>query len=162
MLQSHHLVVRLPPLQARPPHRQVRPPPRQVRPPPRQVRPPPNETTAPPSETTAPPSETTALPSETTAPTSETTAPPSATTAPPSATALPSATTAPILDCQALLDAGHTTDGVYTINPSQYPDGLDVYCDMTTDSKGWIVSSLVHLITMIKQNNINYKRLQFN
>ena len=50
-------------------------------------------------------------------------------------------------DCQAMLDAGSNTSGVYTIYPSQYPDGLQVYCDMKTNQSlasdlrgGWIVS----------------------
>ena len=43
-------------------------------------------------------------------------------------------------DCQALLNAGNTKDGVYFIYPSQYPDSIEVYCDMT--SGGWIVSNI--------------------
>jgi parallel beta-helix repeat protein len=40
--------------------------------------------------------------------------------------------------CKALLDAGLSTgDGVYTIYPPGHPEGVDVYCDMTTDGGGW-------------------------
>ena len=42
-------------------------------------------------------------------------------------------------DCQALLDAGYTEDGVYTIHPFQKGEGTDVFCDMRKHT-GWIVS----------------------
>ncbi|XP_038061076.1 uncharacterized protein LOC119731864 [Patiria miniata] len=38
-------------------------------------------------------------------------------------------------DCHALYDARIRDSGVYTIYPSQYPEGLQVYCD----GNGWIV-----------------------
>ncbi|XP_071790814.1 techylectin-5A-like [Asterias amurensis] len=42
-------------------------------------------------------------------------------------------------DCQAIKESGQDMSGMYTIYPSQYPNGIDVYCDMTTDNGGWIV-----------------------
>ncbi len=39
--------------------------------------------------------------------------------------------------CKAILDAGHSSgDGAYNISPDG-GDGVDVYCDMTTDGGGW-------------------------
>ncbi|XP_038062532.1 fibrinogen C domain-containing protein 1-A-like [Patiria miniata] len=40
-------------------------------------------------------------------------------------------------DCEVLYEAGERMNGAYTIYPSQYPEGLRVYCDM--DNEGWIV-----------------------
>ncbi|XP_071789741.1 microfibril-associated glycoprotein 4-like [Asterias amurensis] len=34
-------------------------------------------------------------------------------------------------DCQDYLQANYTENRVYTINPLKYPEGIDVYCDMT-------------------------------
>ena len=45
------------------------------------------------------------------------------------------------VDCQTLLDAGNTVSGVYTIYPLQYPDGLEVYCNMNNGT-GWMVSEV--------------------
>ncbi|XP_022095925.1 ficolin-1-like, partial [Acanthaster planci] len=41
--------------------------------------------------------------------------------------------------CRNLHFRGIRQSGVYTIYPSKYPDGLEVYCDMDTASGGWIV-----------------------
>ncbi|XP_038062033.1 fibrinogen-like protein 1 [Patiria miniata] len=41
--------------------------------------------------------------------------------------------------CQMLLGAGYSDNGIYTINPSGMAEGLQVYCDMETDGRGWIV-----------------------
>ena len=38
--------------------------------------------------------------------------------------------------CKELFDAGQTTDGVYTINPTG-TSPFEVYCNMTTDGGGW-------------------------
>ncbi len=38
--------------------------------------------------------------------------------------------------CLALLNAGNTTDGVYTIRPDGI-NSVETYCDMTTDGGGW-------------------------
>ncbi|XP_022103937.1 uncharacterized protein LOC110986398 [Acanthaster planci] len=44
------------------------------------------------------------------------------------------------LDCAALHSHGIRQSGVYTIYPSMYPDGLEVYCDMKPGYPyGWIV-----------------------
>ncbi|XP_071790542.1 microfibril-associated glycoprotein 4-like [Asterias amurensis] len=102
-------------------------------------------TTNPPASTTdristvSEPSTTTNNPSPVDPP-STSTGPPTTTTVPPTIPTEPSTTTKPVyVDCQALLDAGHNKSGVYNITSSQYPDGLEVYCHMTTYSKGWIV-----------------------
>ncbi|MCB9795071.1 MAG: hypothetical protein H6741_20410 [Alphaproteobacteria bacterium] len=42
--------------------------------------------------------------------------------------------------CLDVLNAGYTSDGVYTIDPDGFGTGddpIDVYCDMTTDGGGW-------------------------
>ncbi|XP_071790776.1 fibrinogen-like protein 1 [Asterias amurensis] len=94
----------------------------------------PTTTTDPPTTTTDPPTTTTDLPTTTTDP-------PTTTTVQPTTPTEPSTTTKPgYVDCQDLFDAGHNKSGVYNITPSQYPDGLEVFCDMnTTIEKGWIV-----------------------
>ncbi|XP_071790575.1 uncharacterized protein [Asterias amurensis] len=95
----------------------------------------PPTTTGSPTTTTDPPTTTTAQPTTTTDPSTTTTVQPTTATEP------SSTTTKPVyVDCQALLDAGHNKSGVYNITPSQYPDGLEVYCHMNTSrGKGWIV-----------------------
>ncbi|XP_071798784.1 ficolin-2-like [Asterias amurensis] len=42
-------------------------------------------------------------------------------------------------NCKRLLKAGHTENGIFTIFPAGFSDGLRVYCDMETDGGGWIV-----------------------
>ena len=41
--------------------------------------------------------------------------------------------------CKKLLEAGHDVSGIFTIFPTGFNDGLQVYCDMNTDGGGWIV-----------------------
>ncbi|XP_033640221.1 coagulation factor VIII-like isoform X2 [Asterias rubens] len=54
-------------------------------------------------------------------------------------------------DCQALLDAGHKLDGIYTIYPYQNDTGIKVFCDMKSDT-GWIV------IQRRYDGSVNFKR----
>ena len=42
-------------------------------------------------------------------------------------------------DCQALLDAGNTESGVYTVSLPNSQKLLDVYCEMI-GTTGWLVS----------------------
>ncbi|XP_022103954.1 microfibril-associated glycoprotein 4-like [Acanthaster planci] len=42
-------------------------------------------------------------------------------------------------DCEVLNNRGIRQSGVYTIYPSMYTDGLEVYCDMKPRPYGWIV-----------------------
>ena len=42
--------------------------------------------------------------------------------------------------CRAWRDAGHTTDGIYTITPEAGGAAYEVYCDQTTDDGGWMLT----------------------
>ena len=44
-------------------------------------------------------------------------------------------------DCVDWKREGFTTDGVYTITPA-VATKIEVYCDMTTDDGGWLVSTI--------------------
>ncbi|GAA3613615.1 fibrinogen-like YCDxxxxGGGW domain-containing protein [Flavivirga amylovorans] len=45
----------------------------------------------------------------------------------------------PLANCLDYLNAGHTTDGIYTIDPDGHGGGaaFDCYCDMTNNGGGW-------------------------
>ncbi|XP_033628083.1 fibrinogen-like protein 1 isoform X2 [Asterias rubens] len=93
------------------------------------------------ASTNQPSATTNGQPTTPTDPPTTTTDHPTTTKVPPTTPTEPTTTTKPVyVDCQALLDDGHTESGVYNITPSQYPDGLEVYCHINTNSKkGWIV-----------------------
>ncbi|XP_062854550.1 fibrinogen C domain-containing protein 1-like [Trichomycterus rosablanca] len=42
-------------------------------------------------------------------------------------------------DCSDIYASGQHQDGIYSIFPSHYPSGFQVYCDMSTDVGGWTV-----------------------
>ena len=103
------------------------------------------------ASTNQPSATTNGQPTTPTDPPTTTTDPPTTTVPPTTPTEPTTTTTKPVyVDCQALFDAGHNESGVYNITPSQYPDGLEVYCHMNTHRQiGWIVSLLFSLYIFI-------------
>ena len=43
-------------------------------------------------------------------------------------------------DCQAIKGYGFNKSGVYHVTPIGTCKGFNVYCDMTTENGGWLVS----------------------
>ncbi|KAG9354244.1 hypothetical protein JZ751_012368 [Albula glossodonta] len=40
-------------------------------------------------------------------------------------------------DCSDIYTNGQREDGIYSVFPTHYPAGFQVFCDMTTDGGGW-------------------------
>jgi len=48
-------------------------------------------------------------------------------------------------DCADILAAGQMNSGVYTVHIND--SDIEVYCDMTTDAGGWLVTSSIFYFT---------------